>query len=269
MQNSEFDERYIERLDRARSHWWTRGMQHVALSLLGDRTVVGDALDDGCGAGASLPLLQALGVARIHAMDVAIAAVRAYRALEPSAHAIQASATQLPYADSAFDLIVSADVLQHMTSERAVQALREMGRVLRPSGRALIRTNAAFGRSAVADRADWRLYRPEVLALEIRQAGLVPSRVSHVNAAQGLWASLPRPRRRRPGQHDHARRAEESAGHGLGIPEPAGPIASTVGGALLRLEARWLRGSTRRLPFGHTLVAVAVKPSQRETGPAV
>jgi SAM-dependent methyltransferase len=267
MNDQEFDEHYFERLERARSHWWTRGMQDVAVSLLGNRDI-GDALDDGCGSGASVPLLHRLRARRIHAIDIAWPAVRAYRAMAPSASCAMASATRLPYGGESFDLVVSADVLQHLTAAHAAEALREIARILRSGGRALIRTNAAFGRSKVADRTDWRLYRPDVLAGEIGSAGLELERLTHANAAQGLWASLPRPRRRTKHDHDHNHdhghdRAEEAAGHSLGIPDAAGPLADAVGARLMKLEARWLRRSGRTLPFGHTLVAVAVKPPRR------
>lgn len=265
MSESEFGDRYFARLEQARTHWWTRGMQDVAYALLGPGPVEA-ALDDGCGSGASLPLLRALKARRVHAMDIAWPAVRAIRILDPDVTCALGSATRLPYADATFDLVVSADVLQHLTAAQAAEALGEIRRVLRSGGRALIRTNAAFGRSSVAERTDWRLYRPAVLAAEIAAAGFALERLTHANAAQGLWASVPRPRRRgthaghdHDHHHDHGR-AEEQAGHGLGIPAPASRFADAVGSRLMRLESRWLRRPGRSVPFGHTLVAVAVKP---------
>ena len=43
-----------------------------------------------------------------------------------------------------------------------------------------------------------------------------------------------------------------------GIPGDPGRIANSVGSALLGAEAALLRGRARRLPYGHTLVALAV-----------
>jgi SAM-dependent methyltransferase len=169
-----------------------------------------------------------------------------------------ASVTQLPFADERFDLVLSSDVLQHLTLDGALAATTEMSRVLRRGGRVVIRTNSAHGRRRIEERDDWRLYRVDSLRATLVGAGLVVERVTAVNVVQGLWASVPRPR-----HVNHAAGTlvdEHRAQHGLGIPEPVGPLKNRLLLAPLRVEGWWLRRPGRSLPFGHSLYAIARRP---------
>jgi SAM-dependent methyltransferase len=56
--------------------------------------------------------------------------------LEPGMADIQADVTDLPFADRSFDLVLCIHVLEHVPDDRA--AIRELFRVLRPGGQALI-----------------------------------------------------------------------------------------------------------------------------------
>lgn len=255
----EFDEAYFERLQAAAGHWWVQGTRQIGSAVLGPVAPAIDVLDSGCGSGANLAWLAGLAApTRLQAVDLSAAALAWCRRLPVAVDLQQASVTALPFTDSRFDLVVSMDVLQHLTEAGAALALEEVRRVLRPGGRALIRTNAAFGRRRVPQRADWRLYDRAGLTSALISAGLRVERVTAVNALQGLWASLPRPQRRhrtpRPG-HDH--NSHENAGHGLGIPRPVPAGRNAILLALLRAEARWLAKPGRTLPVGHSLYAVA------------
>lgn len=55
---------------------------------------------------------------------------------DDDAEAEQQDLTDLPYADGSFDMIICNHVLEHIPDDR--KALSEIGRVLRPTGRALI-----------------------------------------------------------------------------------------------------------------------------------
>lgn len=56
--------------------------------------------------------------------------------IEPGRAAVQADLTSLPFEDGRFDLIICSHVLEHVQDDGA--AMREMHRVLRPGGVALI-----------------------------------------------------------------------------------------------------------------------------------
>lgn len=257
----QFDDGYMALLHAARDHWWVKGMQDIAVALLGsvDRPI--DVLDAGCGTGALLPWAATLSApSRPAAVDISPAAVERCRATGLPVELAVGSVAQLPFADGSFDLVLSSDVLQHLTLEQAADASSEMARVLRPGGRLVIRTNSGQGRHQVQQRVDWRLYRPASLRDTLQAAGFEVERLTAVNLLQGLWASLPR--RRQP-QHHQASGAlvdEHRAQHGLGIPEPVGRVKNVVLLSLLRAEARYLRRRGRSLPFGHSLYAVARRP---------
>lgn len=263
-----FDEAYFERLDAARRHWWVVGMQRIGASLLGEHREGMDVLDAGCGTGALLGWLGELASPRHPAgVDLSSAALRQCRRLHPRAALAQGSAIALPFADERFDLVLSADVLQHLTTDEEAEALAEAKRVLRPGGRLLVRTNAAYGRGGAPERADWRLYRPDDLRRALGRAGLEVESLSAVNLAPALLSNLAgrlrHPRRSpAPGhEHGHGDDHDGDARWGLGIPAPVHPLANAVLLGLLRTEARWLAKPGRHLPWGHSLYAVARRRS--------
>jgi SAM-dependent methyltransferase len=79
------------------------------------------------------------------ALEAVAAARRVAAQLEREAEYVVADARHLPFPDGSFDVVFSYSVLQHFGKEDALQALREMGRVLRPGGRALVQMANAFG----------------------------------------------------------------------------------------------------------------------------
>src|SRR5215212_5076254 len=94
--------------------WWFAGMRTIAGALLDqhcrpncDRRI----LDAGCGTGSNLLWLQRYaGDGDIYGIDIS------FQALEMSRHRecerlVQASVTNLPFADSSFDLVTSFDVI--------------------------------------------------------------------------------------------------------------------------------------------------------------
>lgn len=262
---STFDDGYFAQLDVVRDHWWVRGMREAASSLLGAAGPGLRVLDAGCGVGTNIDWLAELARPNpVVAVDFAGAALGRVRH-RGHALVVQASVTDLSLAADHFDLVFTADVLQHLTTAQASAALAEMRRVLRPGGSVLVRTNSAFGRSAVTQRDDWRLYTVATLAGALSDAGLILDRITPVNAVQGLWASLSGRRSSghdgghitgADGGHDHA----HGAGFGLGIPAPTSPARNAVLIAVMRLEALWLAAPGRRLPFGHSLYALARRP---------
>ncbi len=92
----------------------------------------GRVLDNGCGVGVYLGRL-AKGAAR--AVGIEYDLDRARQAAQQAATAA-AAGEHLPFASAEFDLILSHEVLEHVADDR--QAAYEIGRVLRPCGRAVI-----------------------------------------------------------------------------------------------------------------------------------
>ena len=92
-----------------------------------------EALDVGCGPGAlTAELVERLGAAAVTACDPSEPFVAAARARYPEVRVEQASAEDLPFADSSFDATLAQLVVHFMSDP--VAGLREMARVTRPGG---------------------------------------------------------------------------------------------------------------------------------------
>ena len=228
-------------------HWWHVGMREITAVLLGKRLDGGHVslLDAGCGTGGFLAWADRTGsFDRLCGVDISAEAVELARQAVPSAELHVAPIDALPFGDGSFDVAVLNDVLQHVEEDEVEAGLRELGRTLKPEGALLVRTNG--GVHARRERSDWRLYDTDTLRSALAGAGFRPVRVTHVNALLSLWSAA---RGRGPTAPTHAT---------CGIPTQAGPTANAVGRGLLRLEASLLRHSRLSIPYGHTLLAVAV-----------
>ena len=114
---------------------WLRHRTAVAIRLLGDGP--GAVLDAGMGAGRLVAELECRGWTA-WGVDGSPRMVELARARVPQAAARLAVARveQLPFGDESFDAVVSVGVLQFLADIGA--ATRELARVLRPEGRAVL-----------------------------------------------------------------------------------------------------------------------------------
>lgn len=114
---------------------WRAG-QERRLQMIARYTRLEDAtvLVDGCGIGTYATKIRERYTPRVEAFDIEIERVQQARAGTP--HALVAAAEQLPYLSNTFDTILSHEVLEHVTDDRA--AVQEMARVLKPGGRIVI-----------------------------------------------------------------------------------------------------------------------------------
>jgi ubiquinone/menaquinone biosynthesis C-methylase UbiE len=94
-------------------------------------------LDVGCGTGEHLHRavdegLQAFG------LEPAPSMLEVARRNVPKAEIKQGVATELPYADASFDLVIMVEVLRYLDRPDTEQALREARRVLKPGGQLFV-----------------------------------------------------------------------------------------------------------------------------------
>ncbi len=163
------------------SHWWFVGRRRILSTFVKPLVAGIDApriLDVGCGTGANLEMLGEFGTAE--GVDVSVDALEFCRS-RGLKDVKQGEAEKLPYDDSSFDLVTGLDVVEHLDDD--LGGLREMYRVLKPGGSALLFVPAFNFLWGVQDNISHhrRRYRLPSLQDVIRRAGFKVERASYVN----------------------------------------------------------------------------------------
>jgi SAM-dependent methyltransferase len=166
------------------NHWWFAGRRRIIAGFLEhicSRATTKEAphiLDVGCGTGANLELLSEYGQAE--GVDVSQEALDFCR--QRGLESVRlGEAEKLPYLDESFDLVTGLDVVEHLDDD--VAGLKEMRRVLRPGGHALLFVPAFMFLWGVQD--DVSNHRRRYTLKQIRkaagEAGLEVERATYAN----------------------------------------------------------------------------------------
>lgn len=138
-------------------------------------------LDIGCGWGRWSLAASRAGYAEIVGIDpyvpaLEVAAMVADELGAKNITVVAGDGRHLPFADGSFDVVFSYSVLQHWSKPHARAALAEIGRVLRPGGRALVQITNAYGMFGIlkrfGERRGWRA-KPDIrywTPAELREA---------------------------------------------------------------------------------------------------
>jgi SAM-dependent methyltransferase len=248
-------DRLLEATARAeRDHFWFRGFRRFVSPMLA-RAAAGRTrlrlLDCGCGTGTNLRLLlEPYGDA--WGFDLTWTGLRIARRAGVTRVA-QASAAAVPFPAEAFDIVTSFDVLYCLPDQIEREAVREMWRVLKPGGAAVINVAAMAilrGHHSVLAAERRRYSRADLRAL-VEAAGFRVERMTHTNAA--LFPLMLGVR----GVQRAAGLARESDAEGE-ITVPPAPVNAVLS-ALLAVEAGLSR--TVPMPFGSSLLCLARKPA--------
>jgi len=248
-------DRLLEATARAeRDHFWFRGFRRFVLPLL-DQTAAGRAglrlLDCGCGTGTNLRLLlDRYGLAM--GFDLTWTGLQFARAAGV-ARVAQASAGAIPFPSATFDIVTSFDVLYCLPDDVEREAVREMCRVLKPGGAAVINVAAMEvlrGNHSVLS-AELRRYSRASLRALLEPAGFRVERMTYTNAT--LFPVMLAVR----GAQRLAGLAPESEALGE-ITVPRAPVNAVLG-AVLAVEAAAAR--VMPMPFGSSLLCLARKPA--------
>src|SRR5258707_6595744 len=164
-------------------HWWFIGRRRIIESFVAAACrEIGKLqpriLDVGCGTGANLQMLAQFGLAE--GVDVSTEALDFCRARGLS-KVKQGAAETLPYEDASFDLVTGLDVVEHLDDD--IAGLKEMRRVLRPDGRALLFVPAFMFLWGVQDDISnhRRRYTLKQLKDVVKKAGFEVERATYVN----------------------------------------------------------------------------------------
>ena len=122
---------YGEHAHKPFDRWW---LQRFASLVQGHAPV----LDLGCGPGHVARFLSDLGVAHVVGVDLSEGMLREARRLNPEKSFKRGDMLALPYGDADVGGIVAFYAIVHFTPGQLAVAFREMHRVLRPGGAALV-----------------------------------------------------------------------------------------------------------------------------------
>jgi len=231
------------------SYWWFAARRRLILALaqrvplaVPEPLVI---LDVGCGTGATLEALSERGRAigcDPSSVALTLSRERGLRLL------VQATGERLPFRRASVDLIVASDVLEHVEDDSA--ALREMLRVLKPEGRAIISVPACQFLWTRRDEAlhHLRRYSARELRSKLTAAGLALEYQTHV-----LWLLFPVVAVVRLVQRLQQRLFPSREPPQVDIPPAPGPLNTLL--VLLHDFENWL-ACRLPLPWGVTLVVV-------------
>lgn len=165
------------------NHWWFAGRRRIIAGFL-ERicsklmTKEPHILDVGCGTGANLELLSEFG--RAEGVDVSPEALEFCR--QRGLESVRlGEAEKLPYLDESFDLVTGLDVVEHLDDD--VAGLKEMRRVLKPGGHALLFVPAFMFLWGVQDDISnhRRRYTLNQIKKAANEAGLEVERATYAN----------------------------------------------------------------------------------------
>ncbi|MGJ5815675.1 class I SAM-dependent methyltransferase [Paludibaculum fermentans] len=231
--------------------WWYRGMRGILFQELDGAShgrSIQRALDAGCGTGSMAEEVARRYGWRTIGLEANAAAMPWLR--RRAVEGVQGDIIRMPFPDGCCDVLLSLDVLIHLTPGTEEQALREFVRVVRPGGLLVMRV-AAFdwlrSRHSIFIEEKQRFTRARLLRQTV-DAGWRPLRCTYLNLLAlplaafkfRVWEPL----------FDRTPRS--------GVGALPGWLDAGLLGAL-RLEKAWLsRGYT--LPLGQSLLLVAERP---------
>ena len=119
------------------THWWFVGRRHLFSREIARLSLPNDApiLDIGTSTGTNLRMLRDLGFRQVTGLDSSDEAIR-FCAEKQLGTVHRGDVCALPFEREEFNLVLATDLLEHVSEENL--ALREIARVLKPGGCALI-----------------------------------------------------------------------------------------------------------------------------------
>lgn len=235
-----------------RELWWFQGQNAILFRLLRQYAPgARHALEGGCGTGyLSLLLERELGW-KMTAIDLSAVGLTYARERYGLARLAQADLRTLPFADGAFDAVLSMDVLVHFPRGEESGPINELLRVLRPGGLLVLRVSALdILRSRHSEFAHERQrFTRSRLLRAVGRPGVSILRCTYANSLL-MPVALTRFRLWEP-------LFQRSPASGV---QPVSPWLNKLLRLPLEMEARWI-GAGHNFPAGQSLLLVARKDS--------
>lgn len=164
------------------THWWFVVRRRLFAAELQRMGIPRNAhiLDVGTSTGTNLRMLRDNGYPNVSGLDFSADAIR-YCAQKGFDGVRQGDVCAIPYDSGSFDLVLATDIIEHVDDD--ITALREIRRVLRPGGQALVTVPAFQSLWGLQDNVSQhkRRYRISQLLQVARTAGLQPMRWYYFN----------------------------------------------------------------------------------------
>ena len=227
-------------------HFWFRGFRAFVTPLLRSATAGrsdGRLLDCGCGTGANVDVLGRFG--RAYGFDLSETGLRLGRAAGRT-RLTRSSVSAALFPDASFD------VLYCLPDSDERVALREMFRLLKPGGFAIINVAALEilrGDHSVLSR-ELRRYGRADFQRRLAGAGFTVVRLTYTNTVLAMPLAAVRTLQRWRGLKREAEAHQE-------IAVPPAPVNALLT-AIVWLESLWIRHFNS--PFGSSLLCLARKP---------
>lgn len=173
-------EQYIIHAKLGINHWWHYGTKSFFNKMIRKTMTKGSIiLDAGCGVGDMINLLR--NDYTMYGLDSSQDALDFCSQKNLTENLILGDANKLPFNANSFDAVISLDVLYHKWIRDDLHALKEIHRVLKPSGKVFIQVPAYNWLKSSHD--EWafsdRRYTAGSLSELLRAAGFVEKKISY------------------------------------------------------------------------------------------
>ena len=202
-------------------------------------------LDVGCGTGINLNLLNKYGKA--HGIDMSDEALR-FCKIRKIRNVKKSNVMDIKFNSNSFDVVTSLGVFYHRNVTNDVKGLKEIYRLLKPSGRFFLMDPAMkclFGKHDIAFHGI-RRYSKEELQSKLEKVGFVVEKISYFNTFLFPFVYLKR-------KVEKLSKSEPKSE----VQETINPLINSILEGLFKIEIKGL--DYVNYPFGINIFAVAKK----------
>jgi SAM-dependent methyltransferase len=164
------------------THWWFVGRRKLFGQLIKTFHLppAANILDIGTSTGTNLRMLRDLGYCNVRGLDLHDEAIL-WCASKGLGNVDKGDICNIPSPDHVYDLVMATDIIEHVDDD--ITALREIARVLKPSGRAIITVPtfpSLWGLQDIVSHHK-RRYKKQELVFKLNKAGLITDKCFYFN----------------------------------------------------------------------------------------